>query len=57
MDTSLRPYEKLSLLLAVIGLVTFASYSCQNSPTPSLFSSDNTDQTTTVTERSIDSQP
>ena len=35
MGTSLRPYEKISLQLALIGLVTFASYSCQKSPTPS----------------------
>ena len=35
MGTSLRSYEKISLLLALIGLVTFASYSCQKSPTPS----------------------
>ncbi|HKU76614.1 MAG TPA: hypothetical protein VJR02_22070 [Pyrinomonadaceae bacterium] len=35
MGTSLRPHEKISLLLALIGLVTFASYSCQKSPTPS----------------------
>jgi hypothetical protein len=35
MGTSLRPCEKFSLLLALIGLVTFASYSCQKTPTPS----------------------
>ena len=35
MGTPLRRYEKIFFFSSLIGLVTFASYSCQKSPTAS----------------------